>query len=112
MTKLRICVLVCSALLAGCAVAPAEPPVIQTKAIEAKVIVSTPCVSAIPSAPDLLSDRDLLTGTGKQVADQLWADHLEQRDYIGELVAALTGCMAPQSAEQSALPKLEGVAFK
>jgi hypothetical protein len=109
MMKSRICALLCSALVAGCAVAPAETPIIQTKAVEAKVIVSTPCVSAIPAAPDLLSDKDLLTGSGKQVADQLWADHLEQRDYIGELVAALTGCVAPLSAAQSTLPQLVGV---
>lgn len=111
MTKSLICALACSVILGGCAVTPAAPPVLETKAIEAKVIVSTPCVSAIPAAPDLLSDRDLLTGTGKQVADQLWANHLEQRDYIGELVAALTGCVLPP-AGQSVLPTLGGLPLK
>jgi hypothetical protein len=101
--RLRICALLCSALLAGCVSAPSQPPIVETKAIEAKVEVSTPCVSALPQ-PDMefLSDKALLTGTGSQVADQLWADHLERRDYIDKLLAALTGCMAPSGPSKLA----------
>lgn len=110
MKRLLTCALLCSAMLAGCVSAPTQPTLTETKAVEAKVIVSTPCVAAIPQ-PDteFLSDKLLLTGSGSQVADQLWADHLERRDYIDKLVAALTGCMAPQSSSALQLPKLAGV---
>lgn len=103
MKKLLTSALLGSLLIAGCATAPAEPPVVVSKPVEAKVEVSTSCVSAIPQPDsDFLSDAILLTGSGSQVADNLWADHLERRDYIAKLVAALSGCVMSSANAQAA----------
>ncbi|MFM0165661.1 hypothetical protein PQR39_35165 [Paraburkholderia sediminicola] len=50
-------------------------------------------MSSIPQpAQPLLSDSDLLSGSGSQVADKLWVDHTVSKDYIGDLLAAVTAC--------------------
>lgn len=88
--------LACS-LLAGCVGAPPKPAVIS-KPVVVKVAVPVPCIDKIPDAPVLESDRDLLAGSGAQVFDKVWADHLSRRDYQGVLLAALKACLAPPTA--------------
>jgi hypothetical protein len=103
----------CSILLAACVTAPEQPPVMATQTVEVKQAVPVPCVDTIPPAPAFLSDRALLTGSGAVVADQLWSDHLERRDYIDQLVAVLLKCKTPQGAASgvSSTP-LAGASFK
>lgn len=91
MMKLLAFALACS--LAGCATAPA--PVTIEKPIEVKIPVAVPCVKGLPDQPVFLDDRALLTGSGAQVFDRVWADHLARRDYIDELRAVLIGCARP-----------------
>ncbi|WP_175787603.1 hypothetical protein [Burkholderia anthina] len=89
-----ICALACSlALLGGCATAPA--PVTVATPVEAKVPVPVPCIQEVPQPPaPFLSDADLLEGSGAQVADKLWADHIARRDYIASLTGVLLACVA------------------
>lgn len=104
----------CSLLLVACAVAPEQPPVMNTQTVEVKQAVPVPCVDAIPAAPAFLSDKALLTGSGAVVADQLWSDHIERRDYIDQLLAVLLKCKTPQGAASlgSAVQPLSGSALK
>lgn len=87
MTKLLAFALACS--LSACASAP---PVTIEKPIEVKIPIAEPCIKQVPDAPAFLDDRALLDGSGAQVFDRVWADHLARRDYINELRAVLLGC--------------------
>lgn len=78
-------------LLAACATAPA----VIEKPVEVKVPVAIKCLQFAPDKPAFLDDVDLLTGSGAQVFDRVWADHLARRDYEGELEAALGACIKP-----------------
>lgn len=88
--KFKLCAITCSALLAACA----GPPALDVQTIKASVPVPVPCIdpSKVPAAPDFLSDADLLTGTGEQVVDKLWRDHIERRDYDGLLSPIVQNC--------------------
>lgn len=88
MTKLLAFALACS--LSACASAPA--PVTIEKPIEVKIPVAVPCIKKVPDGPAFLDDQALLAGSGAQVFDRVWADHLARRDYINELRAVLLGC--------------------
>lgn len=88
MPKLLAFALLCS--LAGCATT--IPPVTIVKTVEVKVPVPVACISDPLRAPAFLDDRTLLTGSGAQVFDKVWADHLARRDYIDELQALVDGC--------------------
>ena len=101
--KSFIFALSCSLVLAACAVAPVQPPVMDTRTVTVTQEVPVPCVTTPPASPAFQSDRDLLSGSGKQVADQLWIDHIEREDYEAQLVAVLAGCQKPQA--QPASPK-------
>lgn len=103
MMRLLACALACSALQIGCAVGPTQPQVIVNKPVEAKIEVPVPCLSSLPPTPAFQPERDLLTGSGSQVVDQLWIDHKLSHDYIGTLLAALTACVAPSTASTSKL---------
>lgn len=89
-----ICALACSlALLGGCATAPG--PVTVATPVVANVPVSVPCIQEVPQpSTSFLSDADLLAGSGSQVADKLWADHIARRDYITSLTSVLLACVA------------------
>lgn len=93
--KSLIFALSCSLALAACDSAPVQPPVMDTQTITVTREVPVPCVSTLPVAPAFQVDKDLLTGSGKQVADQLWIDHIERKDYEAQLVAVLIGCQKP-----------------
>ena len=89
----KLSAIACSVALSACACAvPPSPPALDVKTITASVPVPVPCVDKVPDAPQLLSDKNLMTGSGQQVIDQLWRDHLLQRDYIGELTPLVLGC--------------------
>lgn len=76
--------------------APVKPKAaIVAKPVTVDVAVAVPCLKNIPVNRDsFLSDRDLLAGSGAQVADNLWADHLGRRDYEDKLLAAIQACIA------------------
>lgn len=97
MTKSLAFVLACSFLLAACA-APVVPPLMNTQTVEVKVPVPVPCVDAIPVGPTILTDKQLMSGSGAQVVDQLWIEHLQTRDYVARLVAVLIVCVRPTTA--------------
>ena len=84
--------LACSLALAACGVAPAQAPVMNTQTVTVTAEVPVPCVDSIPASPEFQSDADLLSGTGSQVADKLWADHIEHKDYVADLLAVLMKC--------------------
>lgn len=90
--------------LSACGISPPQPaPLMHTETVTVAKQVPVPCVDSIPQpAQPFLTDKALLTGSGAQVADQLWADHLEQKDYVGELLAVLQGCVKPQSLQAAA----------
>lgn len=94
MLKSVVFVLACS-LLGGCVTAPI-PPAIISNPVEVKIPVPVPCVKQVPAAPTLSDDKSLLTGSGAQVFDNVWADHLSRRNYEGELSAAIAGCVIPK----------------
>lgn len=90
---------VCSLVLGACA-GMAPPPVMNTQTVTVTKEVPVPCVESIPQpSQPLLSDKDLLSGSGSQVADKLWVDHKVQSDYIGDLLIVVTACSRlPQPA--------------
>lgn len=92
--KSLACALLCS-LLVACGVKHEDiKPVIVDKPVTVDVAVAVPCLEKIPvSHVQFLSDLALLTGSGAQVADNLWADHLGRRDYENKLVAAIQACI-------------------
>lgn len=88
--------LACSLLVACGAKQQDVKPVIVDKPVQVDVAVAVPCLKKIPlSSVDFLSDAALLTGSGAQVADNLWADHLGRRDYENKLISAIQACIAP-----------------
>lgn len=99
MRKSLAFVLACS-LLAGCVGMQPKPAVISEPVV-AKVAVPVPCITKIPDAPAFASDKELLTGSGGQVFDKTWADHLMRRDYENVLIAVLEACVAPPAAAHS-----------
>jgi hypothetical protein len=99
MRKSLAFVLACS-LLAGCAGVPPKPAVVSLPVV-AKEAVAVSCVKEIPKAPTFASDKDLLTGSGAQVFDKVWADRLSRRNYEDVLIAVLEACLAPPAATPS-----------
>lgn len=87
-------VLVCSTTLVACA-GPAPPPLMDTQTVQVKVAVPVPCIDALPAGPAMLTDKQLMTGSGADVVDQLWIEHLQMRGYNAQLVAVLLACMKP-----------------
>ena len=93
--KSAFCALVFSLSLGACGVAPVQPPVMDTQTVTVTKEVPVPCLSStdVPQPSQaLLSDTDLLSGTGSQVADKLWVDHKVRSDYIGDLLAVMLKC--------------------
>lgn len=93
--KSAFCALAFSLALVACAVAPAQPPVMDTQTLSVAKEVPVPCLNAadVPQPSQaLLADKDLLSGTGSQVADKLWVDHMVRSDYIGDLLAVMLKC--------------------
>lgn len=99
MLKSAAFALACS-LLAGCASMQPKPAVIS-RPVEVKIAMPVSCITKIPDQPAFSSDRDLLTGSGAQIFDKVWADHLSHRDYENILIAALEACLAPPAAAPS-----------
>lgn len=99
MLKSAAFALACS-LLVGCA--PMQPkPAVITKPVEVDIAVAVPCLKKIPDSPAFASDLELMTGSGAQVFDKVWADHLGRRDYEDTLIAAMLACLAPPAAAPS-----------
>jgi hypothetical protein len=94
--KSMLSALLCSALLAACGAAPTvtPPPVLDVQTVKVDVAAPVACIdpSSVPARPDLLTDKQLLAGGGQQVVDQLWRDHIQQRDYIGLLEPIVQKC--------------------
>jgi len=88
--------LACS-LLTACGVKHTMPkPIIVAKPVTVDVAIAVPCLKKIPTDKyKFLSDKDILTGSGAQQADNLWADHLERRDFGDKLLAAIQACLVP-----------------
>ncbi len=116
--------LACSLALTNClsacgelAAAPPAPPVMDVKTVDVKIQTPVPCVKNRPVPPAAVSDRDLLTGSGAQVFDKTWADHIEKGDYIAQLETIVSGCAALPAAAAagasatSASTKLSGTGF-
>lgn len=90
--KLLFCVLVCS-LMAACGVAPTAQPLMNVQTVTVKTEVPVACVSTIPEpSQPLLSENDLLAGSGSQVIDKLMLDHKVRSDWDADLLAAVTRC--------------------
>ncbi|RKP44695.1 hypothetical protein [Pararobbsia silviterrae] len=94
--KSLLCALLCSAALAACASGPAiaPAPVLDVKVQTVDVPTPVACVDKVPDKPALLSDQDLLAGSGAQVVDQLWRDHVQRRDYEAVLEPIVSKCAA------------------
>jgi hypothetical protein len=73
----------------------------DTQTVEVKVAVPVPCIDSIPPGPPVLSDKQLMSGSGAQVVDKLWIDHLQGKDYTARLVAVLLACIRPVTAAQN-----------
>jgi hypothetical protein len=92
--KSLVFALVCS-LLVACGAAPIKPAIIY-KTQDVDIAVAVPCLKKIPQQQkSFLSDQDLLSGSGAQVFDKVWADHLGRRDDEQKLLAAMQACIAP-----------------
>lgn len=87
-------------LLAGCMGMQTKPAVIS-KPVVAKEAIAVSCIKEMPKAPAFASDKDILAGSGAQVFDKLWADHLSHRDYENVLLAVLEACLAPSQSAPS-----------
>ncbi|TCK96240.1 hypothetical protein [Paraburkholderia sp. BL9I2N2] len=91
-----VCAALCSALLVipGCGTAPPAPisPVVHTEIVEAKVQVPVACIDAVPQAPAFLSDADLLAAPNGSAVDRIWRDHLQRKQWEGQLEALIVAC--------------------
>lgn len=79
-----------AAALAGCATPP--PPVVITEVREVKIPVIEPCVSTVPPAPELISDRELAALDDYGAVLALHRDRLQRAGHQAILEAALARC--------------------
>lgn len=92
-----VCAALCSVLLVvpGCGSAPpaAISPVVHTETVEAKVQVPVPCIDSVPPRPVFLSDAELLAAPNGSAVDRLWRDHLQRKQWEGQLEALVVACV-------------------
>ena len=81
--------LIAAGMLAGCAT-PA--PVVVTEVREVRIPVIEPCVSTMPAAPELISDRDLASLDDYGAVLALYRDRMQRAAHMTVLEAALTRC--------------------
>jgi hypothetical protein len=92
-----VCAALCNVLLLipGCGSAPVEQPisaVTHTQVVETSVAVPVPCVDSVSTPPGFLSDSDLLAAPNGSAIDRIWRDHLQRKQWEGELTAQLIAC--------------------
>jgi hypothetical protein len=61
--------------------------------VEAKIEVPVSCIDSVPGAPDFLSDTELLAPPDGSAVDRVWRDHLQRRQWEGQLEALLVACV-------------------
>ena len=54
--------------------------------------VPVPCIDSVPPTPVFLSDAELLAANGSAV-DRLWRDHLQRKQWEGQLEALVVACV-------------------
>ena len=92
-----VCAALCNVLLLipGCGTVPVEQPisaVTHTQVVETNIAVPVPCADAVSTPPAFLSDLDLLTRPNGSAVDRIWRDHLQRKQWEGELTAQLIAC--------------------
>lgn len=92
-----VCVALCSALLVipGCGTSLPAPisPVVHTETVETKIEVPVPCIDSVPDAPAFLSDTELLAPSNGSAVDRVWRDHLQRKQWEGQLEALMIACV-------------------
>ncbi|MEM5461573.1 hypothetical protein VSR69_43450 [Paraburkholderia phytofirmans] len=61
--------------------------------MEAKIEVPVPCIEAAPAAPEFLTDTELLASPNGSTVDRVWRDHLQRKQWEGQLEALLVACV-------------------
>lgn len=84
-------VLLCSAL-GGCVTTGEVPLAVISKPAKVSAPEPVPCLAAPHKSPVFSTDKELLTGSGAQVFDKVWSDHLARRGYEHDLAASLAAC--------------------
>jgi hypothetical protein len=92
-----VCAALYSALLVvpGSGTSPPVPisPVVHTETVEAKVQVPVSCIDSLPSSPAFLPDAALLAAPNGSAVNRIWRDHLQRKQWEGQLEALLFACV-------------------
>ncbi|SEC02041.1 hypothetical protein SAMN02787142_0731 [Burkholderia sp. WP9] len=92
-----VCAALCSALLVvpGCGTSLPAPisPVVHTETVQAEIEVPVPCIDSVPDAPRFLPDSELLAPPNGSAVDRVWRDHLQRKQWEGQLEALLVACV-------------------
>ncbi|MCX4145627.1 MULTISPECIES: hypothetical protein [Paraburkholderia] len=52
-----------------------------------------PCIDSVPPTPVFLSDAELLAAPNGLAVDRLWRDHLQRKQWEGQLEALVVACV-------------------
>ena len=55
--------------------------------------VPVPCIDSVPPTPVFLSDAELLAAPNGSAVDRLWRDHLQRKQWEGQLEALVVACV-------------------
>ncbi len=87
-------------LLAGCA-STVPAPVVIREPVEVRVPVLEPCISAVPAAPEFISDADLAALPDYPLVLALHRDRIQRIAFERVLLAALSRCSTLQPESTS-----------